>query len=340
MQRPLFRFAAIALSSPVWLAAQSTPIAQPPKPPDISPHAIQFVPVDKDVKLEVLDWGGHGRPLIFLAGLGFDAHVYDSFAPRLVSAYHVYGITRRGFGASSTPKPDCGNYSADRLGDDILAVIDALNIERPVLIGHSLGGEELSSLGTRFPDRVAGLIYLDAGYGYAYYDVSAPDGDPSVDTGVLRRELEDLISPVSPRQHRAQIEHVLNVTIPRVQRDLQKVDQQLQDVPDDKPMPPMPPFVQYAVAIQRSVQSYTGVKCPTLAIFALPHKIPAEGMTPEAHAARVAEDLAQTGAQADAFQKGNPSARVVRLPNADHFVFRSNEDDVLREMNTFLATLP
>jgi pimeloyl-ACP methyl ester carboxylesterase len=340
MQSLLLRFVAIALSSPVGLAAQSRPIAQPPRPPDNTPHAIQFVSVDKDVKLEVLDWGGHGRPLIFLAGLGFDAHVYDSFAPKFVAAYHVYGITRRGFGASTAPPPDCRNYSADRLGDDVLAVMEALNIERPVLIGHSLGGEELSSVGTRYPNRLAGLIYLDAGYGYAYYDVSASDGDPSVDTSVLRRELEELISPVSPPEHRAQIEHVLNVTIPRVQRDLQKVDKQLQEVPDDKPMPPMPPSIQYAVAIQRSVQSYTGVKCPTLAIFALPHKLPEQGMTSEAHAARIAEDLAQTGAQADAFQKGNPSARVIRLPNADHFVFRSNEEDVLREMNAFLATLP
>lgn len=323
------------------LLAQSAPGSGPAKPTDSSPHTIQFVTVDKDVKLEVLDWGGHGRPLIFLAGLGFDAHVYDSFAPKFASPYHVYGITRRGFGASSTPKPDCRNYSGDRLGDDILAVMDALKIERPVLIGHSLGGEELSSIGTRHPERVAGLVYLDAGYSYAYYDAGLPEGDPAVDDAVLRRELEELVSPVSPRVHREQVQHLLDVTMPRFQRDLVHLQKQMAGAPaDDKPAPPLPPFVQYAVAIQRGVQAYTGVKCPTLAIFAVPHKLPENGMTPEDRAARVAEDLAQTGAQVDAFQEGNPSARVVRLPNADHFAFRSNEDDVLREMNTFLATLP
>jgi pimeloyl-ACP methyl ester carboxylesterase len=41
-----------------------------------------------------------------------------------------------------------------------------------------------------------------------------------------------------------------------------------------------------------------------------------------------------------AFEKGNPGARVVRLPNADHFVFNSNEADVIREMDAFLAKLP
>jgi pimeloyl-ACP methyl ester carboxylesterase len=54
----------------------------------------------------------------------------------------------------------------------------------------------------------------------------------------------------------------------------------------------------------------------------------------------VASDQARTGAQATAFEKGLPSSHVVRLPNADHYVFRSNEADVLREMNAFIGNLP
>jgi non-heme chloroperoxidase len=80
---------------------------------DESPHTVHFVTVDGNVKLEVLDWSGSGRPLMLLAGLGDTAHVFDDFAPKLANTYHVYGITRRGFGASSVP--DSG-YSADRLG--------------------------------------------------------------------------------------------------------------------------------------------------------------------------------------------------------------------------------
>src|SRR5215470_1930630 len=121
---------------------------------DPSNHKIQFIPVDANVKLEVLDWGGSGRPVVLLAGLGDNAHVYDDFAPKLTGSYHVYGITRRGFGASSAPE---SGYSADRLGDDVLAVINALKLNRPVLVGHSVAGEELSSVGSRHPERVAGL---------------------------------------------------------------------------------------------------------------------------------------------------------------------------------------
>ncbi|MBV8845847.1 MAG: alpha/beta hydrolase [Bryobacterales bacterium] len=131
---------------------------------DNTPHSVQFLTVDKDVKLEVLDWGGAGRPILLLTGLGNNAHIFDRFAPRLTEKYHIYGVTRRGFGKSSAPAPTPSNYAADRLGDDVLAVIDQLKLVKPVLAAHSLGGEELSSIGSRYPEKVAGLIYLDAGY--------------------------------------------------------------------------------------------------------------------------------------------------------------------------------
>jgi non-heme chloroperoxidase len=117
-----------------------------PSQADSTSHSVRFVTVDSGVRLEVLDWGGTGRPLVLLAGLGGSAHVFDKFAPKLTGAYHVYGVTRRGYGASSLPAT---GYSADRLGDDVLAVIDALSLNKPVLVGHSIAGEELSSVGSR-----------------------------------------------------------------------------------------------------------------------------------------------------------------------------------------------
>jgi non-heme chloroperoxidase len=117
--------------------------------------------------LEVLDFGGSGRPLVLLAGLGNTGHIFDRFAPKLVDQFHVYAITRRGHGASSTP---ASGYAVDRLADDVLQVIEALKLNRPIVAGHSVAGEELSSIGTRYPEKVAGLVYLDAGYAYAIHD--------------------------------------------------------------------------------------------------------------------------------------------------------------------------
>ena len=50
---------------------------------DPSKRRVQFVTVDNDVRLEVLDWGGSGRPITLLAGSGNSAHVFDDFAPKL-----------------------------------------------------------------------------------------------------------------------------------------------------------------------------------------------------------------------------------------------------------------
>jgi non-heme chloroperoxidase len=304
---------------------------------DPSPHSIQFITVENNVKLEVLDWGGLGRPLVLLAGLGNTAHIFDKFAPKLATTYHVYGITRRGFGASSSPPPSGDTtYSADRLGDDVLAVLDALKLSRPVLAGHSLGGEELSSVGSRHPGKVAGLIYLDAGYSYAFYDRSK--GDMRIDLADLQKKLEQLQPGKGPQDPRHVIEELLTTTLPGFERDLKEMQKSLPDSPPAQQAPAqVPPITQ---AIMAGMQKYTEIKVPVLAIYAVPHATGQPFKDDAARAAADARDEAATGAQAKAFENGIPSAKVIRLPHANHYVFFSNEPDVLREMNAFLSKLP
>jgi non-heme chloroperoxidase len=130
---------------------------------DPSPHQFRFVTVQPDVKIETLDWGGTGRPLILIAGAGGTAHQFDDFVLLLTPHFHVYGVTRRGYGNSSKPQ---SGYDVDRLGDDVVAVIHTLNIKKPILMGHSFGGQEVSDVATRYPTLIAGAIYLDAMYTY------------------------------------------------------------------------------------------------------------------------------------------------------------------------------
>jgi hypothetical protein len=90
--------------------------------------------------------------------------------------------------------------------------------------------------------------------------------------------------------------------------------------------------------IMGGTQKYTDIRAPILAIYAVPHNRGIKDSVAEASAE--AADLEVTGAQAKAFENGLPSARVVRLPHASHYVFRSNEADVLREMNAFISSSP
>src|SRR3974390_446720 len=106
MMRPYPRIAAtlcLALFATALLSQGTMPWKDP------SPHRVRFVSVDKAVRLEVLDWGRSGRPLVLLAGGGNTAHVFDDFAPKLAPHYHVYAITRRGFGASGYSSADNPN---------------------------------------------------------------------------------------------------------------------------------------------------------------------------------------------------------------------------------------
>src|SRR5580658_9229787 len=63
---------------------------------DQAPHRVGFVTVAKGVRLEYLDFGGTGEPLVLLAGIGNTAHAYDDFAPGFTDRFHVIAITRRG----------------------------------------------------------------------------------------------------------------------------------------------------------------------------------------------------------------------------------------------------
>jgi non-heme chloroperoxidase len=125
---------------------------------DPSPHQVRSVTVDGATRLEVLDWGGSGRPVLFV-GCYLTAHVYDNIAPKLTDQFHVYAVTRRGVGASDHPST---GYDPQRRADDIFGVISALGMQQPILIGNSCGGAILHTLGVQHSDRIGGLLYLDA----------------------------------------------------------------------------------------------------------------------------------------------------------------------------------
>jgi non-heme chloroperoxidase len=303
---------------------------------DPSPHKAQFVTVERNVRLEILDWGGTGRPIVLLAGLGGTAHIFDDFAVKLTGSNHVYGITRRGFGASSVP---ASGYDADRLGDDVLAVLEALKLENPVLVGESIGGEELSSIGSRYPRRVAGLVYLDAGYQYAFDNGK----------GSAMEEIQRYPPPQSPDPndadfsnfgtYQAWFQKINGITFPEAE-----FRQAMESKPDGRvgerrTLPRVPE------AVMAGIRKYTEIPVPVLAIYAVPHDLGPwinghRDPDIRAQAAAFSErEAAWTEKQAKAFEEGVPSARVVRLPGANHEVFLSHEADILREIRDFLAKL-
>jgi pimeloyl-ACP methyl ester carboxylesterase len=302
-----------------------------------APMPVQrFVTVEENVKLEVVDWGGSGRPLVLLPGLGDKAHVFDKFAVKLTPKYHVYGITRRGFGASSIPT---SGYSSERLGEDVITVLNELKIERPILAGHSIAGSELSYVGSVYPERIAALVYLDAAYAYAFYAEDAHQSfNMLIDSIELRKTLEQL--PTANDRNLKQLLQELLTSVQRFEKEVREQQEFIKDMPappknfteNTQPAGPTP-----AQLIFGGLRKYTDIRVPSLAIFAMPRSSKEFGSLPSAAVAKI---LASNAVQADAVEKGVPSAHVVRIAEASHYVFRSNESDVLREIDEFVGKLP
>jgi pimeloyl-ACP methyl ester carboxylesterase len=116
------------------------------------------------VRLNYLDWGGTGPALVLVHGLTDSPHIFDDLAPGLRDRFHVVAYARRGHGHSDAPP---GPYNQETLVDDLRQLLDRLAIARANLLGWSMGGNEITEFAGRYPDRVAGLVYLEAGYDWS-----------------------------------------------------------------------------------------------------------------------------------------------------------------------------
>jgi pimeloyl-ACP methyl ester carboxylesterase len=299
--------------------------------PDSSPHREQTFEVEPNVSVEVLDWGGSGLAVVLLAGGGNTAHVFDDFAPPLTVHYHVYGITRRGYGASS--KPSSG-YGVDRLADDIAAVIDRLKLERPVLIGHSVAGEELSSMGSRHAERIRGLVYLDAAYdrsdpAWAAINGKLPPTAPSPadreSIQALQRFMTRTLGATIPE---SEIRHEFELTLTGQVGRFH-----------------VPQTVSRAIAAGIAKPDYTRLRVPALALYAQLtsiRELPGYKENDEAVKASLEEYLALISVrqlvEIQSFETGTANAHVARI-RGSHYFFLSNPQDTCREIDSFIARL-
>ena len=330
----------------------------------------QFVDVQPDVKLEVLDWGGTGRSLVLLAGLGNTAHVFDSLGPKLAAHYHVIGITRRGFGQSSAPQT---GFDARRLGDDVVAVLDALHIADPVLVGHSIAGEELSAVSTYHPGRAAALIYLEAGGTFALYNPKHGDYTPALaqlrddlsalqknlfNDGLISKTLTDMaLFQANLADLRGEVEGATGpspkasdlASIFAFQSYMKgyyggiipesEVRQNFRIGEDGR----VGEFLGHGYAGQSVMleeERFHSIDTPLLAILAYP-SAPNPGQTsdPAKLAAYRAAEASRKEAQIAIFRE-QPHAKVIVIPNATHFIFLSREEEVILQITDFVNSLP
>ncbi len=108
---------------------------------------------------EIIEWGGEGPGLVMLHGPNMSPHMFDDLAARFSSSHHVVAFARRGHGKASRPM---GPFGLDDLVGDLEEVLDSLGIPSATLVAHSATGHEITRFAELHPDRVDGLVYLDA----------------------------------------------------------------------------------------------------------------------------------------------------------------------------------
>lgn len=103
-----------------------------------------------------LDGDPDGSPLVLLNSAGCDLRMWDPHVPALGGDFRLVRADARGHGGSDAPPPP---YTLERLGADVVALLDALEIEHAHLVGASLGGLVALWIAVQHPDRVDRAVF-------------------------------------------------------------------------------------------------------------------------------------------------------------------------------------
>ena len=308
---------------------------------DAAPHQVNSISVDQGVQLEVLDFGGTGSPVLLLPGLGATAHSYDELAPLLARKHRVIAMTRRGAGDSS--RPDFG-FDTPRLAQDALEVMDAMKLQKVLLVGHSIAGDELTWLGGHHPEHFSGLVYLDAAYDRA--------SERNTSAAVRLRELNRLLPPEPPIPPQALLNFDAMTRMLLERGHVRMPEGELiagwrMNEPYFAGSPSIDARTKQAITAAIQAPDYSAVKIPALAIYAF--EDPNEPLSPwydpsdQELMAVIAERSRITDAMKrqniDAFKRAVEKGQVLELPKASHYIMQSNQREVFEAIEKF-AELP
>jgi pimeloyl-ACP methyl ester carboxylesterase len=299
-------------------------------------HTSDFVTVN-GIRLHYLDWGGTGPALIFLAGMGSSAYIFNKFAPRFTDKFRVLALTRRGHGDSDYPET---GYDADTLVEDIRQFMDCLKAEKASLAGHSLAGVELTHFAATHPERVEKLIYLDA--------LDDRRWEPAV-------QAQNPLNTVEIQRAVSAPPRTFEEYVASVKRDVPEFAAIWSDLWDEEfshavkvnedgvYVDRMPAFVEKAI-VENLIKGYAPQKVaaqiPTLCFYGQRKRQLSDAYTEEQKAAYdiFCRDVKEPFFRSiiAEFQSRFPHARIVVIPGGHHYCFIAQEDLVYDEMRKFL----
>jgi pimeloyl-ACP methyl ester carboxylesterase len=262
------------------------------------------------IKIHYARTGGDKPPLVLSHGFSDNGLCWIRTTQTLEGNYDVIMPDARGHGASEAP--DDGYTNKDRAAD-LAGLIEALSLDKPALMGHSMGAATTAMAAVQYPDRVGCIILEDPPWF---------DGDSPWD-----RASQDL----SPEERQAQAEKQIAQIVEQKSKTLQEIAAFGREQSPTWDESEFGPWAQSKQQLSPNVVSTTrvhthwseivpGIKCPTLLVIG----------DPEQHSIVTAE-LAQKA------KEMNPLIQVVQLKGAGHNIRREQFEGFVQAVTTFLS---
>ena len=264
-------------------------------------------------RFHFLEWGDRGAPpIVLLHGGHQSAHSWDLVSLHLARNYRVLALDQRGHGDSEWARDV--EYSNHTMALDALAFLDAMALEKPIVIGHSMGGRNSMILTKQDPSRLRALVIVDVG-------PERSDRGRAAIAGFVQenQEFEDLehfvanvrkYDPYRPREH---IERTVKYNM------LRRADGKFVSKCDSNPR---------RLGIVRGVGPLENITLEDAAAFHLPVLL-VRGERSNILAADAAER----------FRDAMPNARLVTVANCGHNVHGQNTPGFIAAVGEFLRTL-
>jgi non-heme chloroperoxidase len=157
-RRTALTYAAAGMTTSTAHAAVTNAKSTPPSS-RVHAHRVSFIERTDGTTLFYRDWGA-GRPIVFVASAGLPSGMWAyQMLPLVQAGYRCIAFDRRGHGRSSDPGR---GYDFDTLADDLAAVLETLDLQNVVLVGHSMGCAEITRYLTRHGAKRVARIALIA----------------------------------------------------------------------------------------------------------------------------------------------------------------------------------
>lgn len=149
----------------LFTACSSTPAPTGLVPPQtFAEKDSKFIEID-GINIHYKEYGSGDTVLFMLHGMLGNVSSWNSITPELSKDYRIVAYDRLAFGLTERPKveTELNPYSPQQIEERALKLMDELEIEKPVLVGHSAGGNMALRLAISHPESFSGLILISPG---------------------------------------------------------------------------------------------------------------------------------------------------------------------------------